>query len=133
MLLIHTKIKPSGTHGIGLFSDQFIKKGTITWEYISWFEISYSEEDMTKMSDSARRQVMWYAYFEQKIGRYILCADDQRFINHSNAPEKINIESMPDQDVAARDILPGEELLCDYSLYEPDWFERRGVKRECFK
>ena len=54
MLLVKTKIKPSGTHGIGLFADQFILKGTITWKYDPKFDSSFTEKDLEEMSDGRR-------------------------------------------------------------------------------
>ena len=98
-------------HGIGLFAAQFIPQGTVTWEYHSEFDTSYDEADIARMSPPAREQFLQYAYFDNEQGRYVLCFDSQRFINHSSdAP---NIISTPRRDVGARDIQEGEELLCD--------------------
>lgn len=130
MLLIKTKIGPSGTHGIGLFANQVIPKGTKTWEYTNWFDISYSEDQLLKMSESAREQVLWYAYFDKQDKKYILCSDDQRFINHSKDPKKINIESTPNFDIALKDIQVGEELLCDYNKFDDTYFDRIGLDQE---
>ena len=63
------------------------------------------------------------------MDKYILCSDDQKYINHSRQP---NITSTPEQDVAARDIAAGEELVCNYEDYESGWFDRRDVKKEDF-
>jgi uncharacterized protein len=129
MLRVKTRIKESGIEGIGLFADQFIPKGTVTWQYDPKFDTGFTEEDVAQMPDIAREQFMVYAYFDHVRKLYILCSDYQRFINHSENP---NIQSTPDQDVASRDIVPGEEMTCDYTLYEHDWFERRNVEREEF-
>ena len=129
MLRVKTKIKDTGTKGIGLFADQFIPKGTVTWQYDPKFDVGYSQTDVEELSEIAREHFMVYAYYDHERQLYILCSDYQRFINHSEDP---NISSTPDCDVAARDIQPGEELTCDYSGYEHDWFERRGVERESF-
>ena len=133
MLLVKTHLGKSSKHGIGLFADQFISKGTVTWEYTPWFDISYTQEEIGKMSEPAREQVLWYAYFDPKINKLILPSDDQRFINHSATSEHITIESTPDQDVAIRDIQPEEELLCDYYKFEPHYFKRRGMDPSMLK
>jgi uncharacterized protein len=125
VLLVKTQIGLSDVHGIGLFAAQFIAKGTVTWRYHPDFDTSYEESDMLKMSDAAREQFLKYAYYDKDLGMYILCSDDQRFINHDAASP--NVISTPHQDVAARDILPGEELLCDYNCYDDTYFIRVGM------
>jgi len=129
MILVKTKIRESKTHGIGLFADQFIPKDTITWKYHPKFDTAFSEEQIAKMSESARKQFFHYAYFDKDLNKFVLCFDDQRFINHT-PHHKANIHSTPRQDTAARDIQPGEELLCDYNFYDDTYFDRLKIKEE---
>lgn len=126
MILIKTKIGTSTLKGvgIGLFADQFIPKGTMTWKYHPKFDTAYTEEDVQNMSEPARKIFLHYAYYDIHQNKYILCFDDQRFINHSKEP---NIISETEFDVASRDIQPGEELFCDYRSFEKDYFERRNM------
>jgi len=128
MLLVRTVLGQSRKHGIGLFADQFIPKDTPTWEYAPWFDISFTQEDLDKMSAEAREQVLWYGYFDKKINKFVLPSDDLRFINHSENSGDINIESTPDRDVTLRDIQPGEELLCNYNKFDDDFFNRKGLR-----
>jgi len=130
MLRIKTKLAPSNIDGVGLFADQFIPAGTITWQYDPEFDVAFDENVIDRIPQHVRKQFMKYSYFDHDLKKYILCSDDQRFINHSNNP---NIISTPQKDVALRDINKNEELVCDYAHYEHDWFERRGFKREMFK
>lgn len=129
VLRISASIGASKISGIGLFAAQFIPKGTITWQYDSKFDSSFDEADLVEMPDVARAPFLKYAYFDHSLNKYILCSDYQRFINHSTSP---NITSTPSCDVAMRDIEEGEELTCDYAMYEHDWFERRGLNKEDF-
>lgn len=62
MLLVKTKLGISFIHGIGLFAAQFIPKGTVTWEYSPYFDTSYEEADVERMSPSAKEQFLKYAY-----------------------------------------------------------------------
>lgn len=128
MLLVKTKLGQSKVHGIGLFADQFIPKGTITWKYHPEFDMAFNEKEIAKMSEMARKQLFHYAYYDKKLKEYVLCFDDQRFINHSRKPQKINIHTTPDIDVAARDIEAGEELLCDYNKFDDTYFKRLNIK-----
>ena len=125
VLFIKTTIGVSQIHGIGLFTAEFIQKGTITWQYHSDLDPAYSEEDILQMPNAARASFFKYAYYDKNLERYILCSDDQRFINHeANSP---NIRSTPRQDVAARDIEAGEELVCDYNAFDDTYFTRLGL------
>ncbi|MCC3419326.1 MAG: hypothetical protein JGK12_14930 [Microcoleus sp. PH2017_01_SCD_O_A] len=127
MLLVQTKLGISSIHGIGLFAAQFIPKGTVTWEYSPYFDTSYEEADIERMSPSAKEQFLKYAYFDKLLCRYVLCFDDQRFINHFS--ESPNILSSLRRDVAARDIYEGEELVCDYKcIYDDTYFIRMGFQ-----
>lgn len=129
--MVHTVLKNSPLHGIGLFADQFIQTGTVTWEYNPKFDTSFSEEDIKEMSEPARKQFLHYAYLDHEQKKYILCFDDQRFINHSS--DNSNIASTPNKDVAARDIQKGEELICNYQHFESTYFERRQIDDKTFK
>lgn len=130
MLRIRTKLQLSHVDGIGLFADQFIPAGAVTWIYDPVFDQAYDEEKIGSLPDFLRDQFVTYAFWDHAQKKYILCADNQRFINHSNRP---NIHSTPYEDRAIRDIHVGEELTCDYAGYEYDWFERREKDRGTFR
>lgn len=125
MIRIKTSIGPSTLHGIGLFAAEFIPKGTVTWQYDPEFDTAFTNEQVEKMSLPAQ-SIFWnYAYLDKDLGKYVLCADDQRFINHST--DNYNIKSTPRQDIAFRDIQPGEELLCNYNDYDDTYFPRLNL------
>lgn len=125
MLRVKTKIGQSKLHGIGLFADEFIPKGTVTWQYDPEFDTAFTKEQVERMPKPAQALFWHYAYNDKVQNKFVLCADDQRFINHAQSDQ--NITSTPDQDVAARDINPGEEFLCDYNLYDNSYFDRREI------
>ncbi len=130
MLLVKTKLDKSSTHGIGLFAAEFIPKGTITWKYDPEYDTCFTQECIDILPESFRERFLDYLYLDFKLKKYILCCDDQRFINYSKKP---NIQSKPDRDIAKKDIHIGEELTCDYEDYEKGWFKRRGIKKSSFK
>lgn len=127
MILVKNSIGPSKIHGIGLFADQFIPKGTPVWKFQPGFDLKFSEEQLQKLSDPAKEQCLKYCYRNKKTGMYILCFDDTRFQNHSDQPTCID-QSVPEDDegidVAARDINVGEELTMDYSKYDSDFQDK---------
>ncbi len=125
MILVKTKLNKSKTHGIGLYADQFIPKGTVTWIYSNKYDQSFTKKDVKKMDEITKKQFFKYAYWDKTISKYVLCFDDQRFINHSPRP---NILSTQKEDIAAKDIKKGEELLCDYTKFDENYFDNIGFK-----
>ena len=130
MLRVKTRLAPSEIHCIGLFAAEFIAKGTITWQRDPEFDFAYDEAALESVPPPVKEQFLKYSYFDFDLRQFVLCSDDQRFMNHSENP---NICSTPEHDRALVDIASGEELFCDYTKYERGWFERRGLKRELFK
>ncbi len=129
MLRVKTKLGLSRVDGVGLFADQFIPKGTTTWQYDPSFDVKWTEDQIKDLPQWTKDQFSKYSYFDFDQNCYILCIDDQRYINHSIDP---NIISTPSEDTAGRDIKAGEELFCNYNHYEKDWFKRRGIEEADF-
>jgi SET domain-containing protein len=75
------------------------------------------------MSNELREFFHHYAYLSAKSGRYILHADNARFINHAPDANLRSVKSIgkdEDIDIAARDIRAGEELTADYWQFDLD-------------
>lgn len=126
MILVKSKTRQSKIHGVGLFADEQIIKGTKVWEYTPWFDFSLTKEQVDKLSTASREQFLNYAYLSKDTGKYVLCSDDARFFNHQKNPNvTCKIPEYPkfDEDLecfAVRDIIKGEELTCDYSEFDLD-------------
>ncbi|MCB9806121.1 SET domain-containing protein-lysine N-methyltransferase [Candidatus Nomurabacteria bacterium] len=117
--MIKTKVKRSTIPdaGLGLFADEFIKKGTVTWRFCPGFDQIIHEDILLKLSEPARIAFLKYAYHNGKKDYFVLCGDDERFINHSDTPniKEGKVEGGYETiSLAARDIEPGEELFCNY-------------------
>lgn len=125
MLMVKTKVKTSTIPkaGLGLFADQFIPKGTITWRFCHGYDLIVSKDDLLRFSAESRKQFLHYCYFDKNTRHFILCGDDERFINHSESPNVIQgkgeseIEGV---EIAARDIKEGEELFVNYYDFDED-------------
>ncbi len=133
MLQVKTKLKPSSVHGIGLFADEFIPKGTVTWKYEAGYDVAFTQEQIDALPQVQRDFMHFFTYLDKDLNKFILCSDNQRHINHAKSGELENIHSTPNEDVADRDIQEGEELLCDYNKFDSEYFDRMNLKHEELK
>lgn len=111
-----------------MFADEFIAQGVFTWKFVEGFDLRLSQATVDRFSSSTKQQVLKYAYFDERLGLYELCSDDARFFNHADMPNTRSlVTDLGDEiDVAVRDIGAGEELTCDYSLFDRDWRTKLG-------
>ena len=125
MLLVKTRLEKSRIHGIGLFADELIREGTVVWRFHPVIDIRLTAEQIAELSGPCQEQTRRYTYREKHTGLYVLCGDDARFFNHSAEPNCIDIFKGDHEDltVALRDIRKGEELTCDYALFDLDLVE----------
>ncbi|MBX4209513.1 SET domain-containing protein [Candidatus Parcubacteria bacterium] len=119
MLVVKTKIGQSRVEGIGLFADQFIPKGTITWKFDPRFDIYFDPSKVDKMPELQKDLMIHFAYLSKKSGKYVYSIDNTRFTNHSIDPNIAEDERLSKNDeeictVAIRDIQIGEEMTIDY-------------------
>jgi SET domain-containing protein len=128
MLLIKTRLGPSQIHGIGLFADEFIAAGAVTWSFLPGFDLRFPESILEQLSEPVREQFSRYSYRDPKSGLYEFCSDDARFFNHSDTPNTGSIQEASGEeiDLALRDIEPGEELTCDYRTFDDEWEKKLG-------
>ncbi len=97
--------------GYGIFATRLIPKGTIVW-VLDVLDFVLTPEVIASLSPLQIQHIERYAYVDGQ-GRYILCWDYGKYGNHSCRPTTVPVGSICD--IAARDILPGEELTWDYA------------------
>jgi SET domain-containing protein len=120
MLLIPVQLGESPIHGLGVFSVAAIAAGTPVWRFTPGFDLDLDPELVDRQPGPLRRVLLHYGYVDARLRRFILCCDDCRFMNHSDAPN-LRVDYAADRygvDIAARDIAAGEELTVDYRLLE---------------
>jgi SET domain-containing protein len=108
-----------------LFAAEFIPENTTIWRFDSRVDLRLSEEQISGLSAACCEQIRKYSYREIHSGLYVLCGDDARFFNHSRTPNCLDFYHDEQQDltIARRDIAAGEELTCDYALFDLDLVE----------
>ena len=120
MFLIPTQLKPSSIHGTGVYAVEPIAAGTAIWEFTEGVDWRIEADDLAAFPEPYQSRLRVWAYLDFD-GRYVLCGDTAKFMNHSDDP---NCEEPEGQTVAVRDIAAGEELTCDYRTFDVESMER---------
>ena len=121
MLTVKTKISPSSIHGIGLFADQFIPKGSEIWRFTQGFDQKFTKEQVLAFPELLQIYIYKYSWRSNKSKLYCFSSDNGKYFNHSDTPNCLS-EYRDDEEevvtVALRDIQIGEEITDDYSSFE---------------
>ena len=120
MLLVPVRLAQSPIHGLGVFAIAPIAKGTQVWRFSEGLDLDLDPAMLDGLAPHRRDALMHYGYIDQSLGRFILCCDDARFINHSDEPNTASDRKRDRYgiDVALRDIAAGEEITTDYAQFE---------------
>jgi SET domain-containing protein len=119
--LIKNYLAKSKIHGLGLFADENIKKGRIIWKFNPFIDILIPKKAMNQLPRVAQEFIMEYGWLSKISENYLICSDNDRFINHSSNPN-LNIivdEKEPEvMSIANRDISKGEEITVNYKDFD---------------
>ena len=111
MLLVKTYLDKSPIHGIGLFAAEDIPIG----EKIATYDLQFNP--IIKISPTLSKQALLFVkkYGVNRDGFmwYRMYLDDERFMNHSDDPNTIQIGM--DVCIAKVLIKEGEEITCNYN------------------
>lgn len=114
--------------GYGVVAVKLIPEGTITWVQDDLDQI-FTPEEVQTLHPKSREMLDKYA-FRNRYGKYVLCWDLAKYVNHSF---RSNCFSTPyGFEIAVRNIFPGEELTDDYgylNLTEPFFARDEGTNR----
>jgi|SRR3989344_5403230 len=127
VLLVKTKIGPSKIHGIGLFADQFIPKGTLIWKFTPNFDQKISVKKINNFPKELQDYLETYTWPSKEPGKYCLVFDEAKFFNHSKFPNTISIPYENEEEIitlASRDIPPGEEITGNYKEYDDNFIDK---------
>jgi SET domain-containing protein len=122
MMLVKTRVGPSGIHGMGLLAAEAIPAGTPIWRFLDGFDHDFSPGEYAGLPEIARAHTRWFCFVSKETGRVILSGDHACFINHTTEPNTgaPEVPRSPVTTVALRDIAAGEEITCNYFNYDAD-------------
>lgn len=115
MFLIRTSLRPSQIHGIGVFTEEPIRKGQLVWDFDPRIDVRIPLEELGSFPPAMQEFLFHLSYVELVDGQkmMVLCADNAKYVNHADPPNLLDTEDNR-HEYAARDIAVGEELTCNY-------------------
>ncbi len=114
MMMVETELRPSAIHGIGVFLLQPVRAGDLIWRFDSRIDRIYSGREMAELPASLQHFLQVYSTRHDALDLWVLCGDNGRHFNHSDAPNTLSKGIALGDDVAAFDLQPGAELTSDY-------------------
>jgi len=120
MLYVKTKVLPSKIHGLGLFADEFIPKGTVVWRFMPGFDQRFTREQILAFPELLQTYLYTYVWKNKKSGFYIFCADGGKYFNYSKDSNCFSDYRDNEEEVvttAIKDIQIGKELTDNYYPY----------------
>lgn len=116
MFTIKTYLKESSIHGIGCFSSEFVKSGSIVWKFVENFDIRISDINYNVLPNIAKDFISNFGYYNKNEGGYILCSDNAKFTNHSINPNIILFDNT--STIALKDINIDDEITENYFNFD---------------
>lgn len=113
MLVVPHFVARSAIHGLGVFASRRIEKDELVWRYDPEFDVEIPFDLVEHFVDADKEAVFNHAEYVPSRNTFILGNDADIFMNHSDEPSLVDAGSAM---YAARTILPGEELTCDYQV-----------------
>jgi SET domain-containing protein len=121
MMLVPTRLGQSPIHGLGVFAAEPIPAGARVWEFTPGWDVEHDAAAVARLPPHVRAFLDHFGYVDPRLdGHLVLCFDNARFMNHSNAPNvgpNYELEAHG-PDFALADIAAGDELTVDYGLFD---------------
>jgi hypothetical protein len=100
---------------VGLFAATDLPANFVIWEYVDGVDWRLTPTELSRFPEPFQSKLRHYLYQEDS-GLYVLCGDNAKYMNHSDDP---NCDDTGGEfTVSNRAIAVGEELTCDYRLFD---------------
>lgn len=111
MLLVKNYVKASPIHGLGVFLLEPVTAGAVVWRFDPMFDTEFAETFVARLPLDAAQTIYNHAEYLPERGVFRLGNDADIFMNHAEVPSLVDCG---DEMIAALDLLPGDELTCNY-------------------
>jgi SET domain-containing protein len=130
MQVKHKIFKSNVCDGVGLFADEYIKKGTITWICDDIFCKCYTNEEYNSWNNSTKNKINFDdLYWINQKNELCFPLDKEKYINHSRTSNLgcLHHEILGEMTYAKENIKKGDEFLIDYREFVSkehwlDWY-----------
>lgn len=128
MMRVKCRVGPSSIHGMGLFAEDFLPRGTPIWQFVAGFDRALATATVAALPDLAREHIRHFAFISPSDDHWILSGDHACFMNHAEFPNTgaSSDETSPVITIALRDIAAGEEMTCNYLSFDADAHRKLG-------
>lgn len=129
MVHIKYKLDKSKLYGIGLFSEENLKKGQVVYTASPLLDVNITQEQFDSLDEKEKAEIKYWGFWDEPNNAWHVDFDNSKFINHSYNPTLTQDPKHRDAYlIAARDIKAGEELTQNYLEFEnEDDLRRRGI------
>jgi hypothetical protein len=114
MMLVETELRASEIQGIGIFLVEAVRKGQVIWKFDSRVDRVYTNAELDGLPDVTSAFLRRFSTWHEPTQLWVLCGDNGRHFNHSDAPNTVSNGIAFGEDVAAEDLPAGTELTSDY-------------------
>ncbi len=130
MIHIKYKLRVSNLHGIGLFTDERLKKGQLVYTASPILDLNITKEQFMSLDQKEKDEVLWWGFFDEPSQKWHVDFDVSKFINHSKNGTLMQDDRHEEAYlVASRDINKGDELTQNYLEFEsPEDLKKRGIE-----
>ena len=120
MMLVPTYVAASDVEGVGVYAAEPIIKGALIWRYEPDFDRLVPASWLSEQTPMMQEFLKKYAYpAHDNPSMLVIEIDNGRFMNHTLEPNTDFTKVI--EGYARRDINAGEELLCNYNEFDPEF------------
>ncbi|KKR71621.1 MAG: Nuclear protein SET [Candidatus Roizmanbacteria bacterium GW2011_GWB1_40_7] len=128
MIYIKYKLDKSKFHGIGLFTDEDLKKGQLVYTASPLLDVNITREQFDQLDEKEKREIEYWGFWDEPNNLWHVDFDVSKFINHSYEPTLTQDQNHQDAYlITTKNLKAGEELTQNYLEFET---EEDLIKRE---
>jgi len=129
MIHIKFKLDKSSRHGIGVFADEDIPKGTIIYTPSPLLDVDLTREQFDSLDEKEKEEIRYWGFFEKATQRWHVDFGVTHLINHSDDGTVTQDPCYAESHlIATRDIKKGEELTQNYlEIESEDELRKQGI------
>ena len=130
MIHIKYKLDKSKLHGVGLFTEEDLKKGQVVYTASPLLDVDITDKEFESLNKKEKREIKYWGFWDEPNNVWHIDFDNSKFINHSFEPTLTQkSEHKEAYLITTRAVRKGEELTQNYLEFETkEDLIKRGIK-----